>query len=327
MQVATGTPLLLALGARLFLKTFVLAPEQPPSTPDFLLTGLFMGALLYQVLTQFPPLTAPISVGIAAKFAIDLFGAFGPSQCAFELFGTVLGVLSTHILALVFEADPNSERQRSSGAPSRDAPDPGKRLRLVSFGRSGHDRPHTQRDGHRSSGREHVNGRRHASENHARDRERHTRRTEVPRAATPTLTYASTAPSISLESMPSSIDPEGRLTPHERAIAVLRARASLADSERRRFKEERKWALSQGNYARANQLAWQVKRYAALMESFHREADAKVVEGMFADILGCRVTDPDPYFFYHFSGACYGGAAVSIKSRDRCTIQVKSKAE
>ncbi len=60
---------------------------------------------------------------------------------------------------------------------------------------------------------------------------------------------------------------------------MLRARASLADSERRRFKEERKWAMSQGNVARASQLSWQVKRYTALMESFHREADTKVVEG------------------------------------------------
>ena len=81
--------------------------------------------------------------------------------------------------------------------------------------------------------------------------------------------------------MPSSIDPDGKLTPQEREVAVLRARASLADSERRRFKEERKWAMSQGNVARASQLAWQVKRYTALMESFHRAADAKVVEGAF----------------------------------------------
>ena len=69
------------------------------------------------------------------------------------------------------------------------------------------------------------------------------------------------------------------MSPAERQVAILRARASLADSERRRFKEERKWALSTGNKARASQLAWQVKRYAALMESFHREADAKIVEG------------------------------------------------
>ena len=112
------------------------------------------------------------------------------------------------------------------------------------------------------------------------DDERHSRPVDV-RSLTPALTHASTAPSLSLESVPSSIDPDGRLPPHERAIAVLRARASLADSERRRFKEERKWAMSQGNTARASQLAWQVKRYTALMESFHREADAKVVEGAF----------------------------------------------
>jgi len=58
----------------------------------------------------------------------------------------------------------------------------------------------------------------------------------------------------------------------------LRTRASLADSERRRFKEERKWAISQGNVARASQMKWQVKRYTALMQSFHREADAKLLE-------------------------------------------------
>lgn len=82
-----------------------------------------------------------------------------------------------------------------------------------------------------------------------------------------------------MTSVTSSIDPKGQMSPTEREVAILRARASLADSERRRFKEERKWALSMGNKARANQLAWQVKRYAALMESYHREADAKVVEG------------------------------------------------
>jgi len=279
MQVSTGTPFLLALGARLFLKSFVLAPEQPPSTPDFLLTGLFMGVLLYHVMTQIPPLTVPVSVAIAAKFSLDLLGAFDPAKCAFELFGTVLGVLSTHALSMFFEENSRPQRERSgtSGGGAQ-TQDPGRRLRLVSFEKNGHDRPRVQREAHRTNGRERANGHRHSSDDHTRDRERHARRPEVPRAVTPTLTYASTAPSISLDSIPSSIDPEGRLTPHERAVAVLRARASLADSERRRFKEERKWALSQGNFARANQLAWQVKRYATLMESFHREADAKVVE-------------------------------------------------
>lgn len=39
------------------------------------------------------------------------------------------------------------------------------------------------------------------------------------------------------------------------------------------------WALSQGNVARASQMGWQVKKYKALMQSFHREADSLIVEG------------------------------------------------
>ena len=99
-------------------------------------------------------------------------------------------------------------------------------------------------------------------------------------ASSPAPTQAhSIDTALTLESIPSSIDPEGRLTPREKEVAILRARASLADSERRRFKEERKWAMSQGNTARAEQLAWQVRRFTTLMDSFHKEADAKVVEG------------------------------------------------
>lgn len=69
------------------------------------------------------------------------------------------------------------------------------------------------------------------------------------------------------------------MLPVDREIAALRARASLADSERRRYKEERKWAISQGNLARASQMKWEVKRYTAMMQKFHRDADAKVLEG------------------------------------------------
>ncbi|KAF4567563.1 hypothetical protein EYR40_006564 [Pleurotus pulmonarius] len=68
------------------------------------------------------------------------------------------------------------------------------------------------------------------------------------------------------------------MTPREKEIAALRARASLADSERRRFKEERKWAVSQGDSARASQMKWQVKKYKALMESFLRQADIMASE-------------------------------------------------
>jgi hypothetical protein len=48
------------------------------------------------------------------------------------------------------------------------------------------------------------------------------------------------------------------MTPLEREVAALRARASLADSERRRYKEEKTWAEESGNSARAEQMRWQV---------------------------------------------------------------------
>ena len=84
----------------------------------------------------------------------------------------------------------------------------------------------------------------------------------------------------SIDSDSELIPAKDSMTPIEREIAALRARASLADSERRRFKEERKWAISQGNMARASQMKWEVKRYAALMENFNKQADAKVLEGV-----------------------------------------------
>jgi hypothetical protein len=46
-----------------------------------------------------------------------------------------------------------------------------------------------------------------------------------------------------------------------------------------RFKEEKQWEQVQGNKARAAQMGWQVKRYSALMQSFHREADLRLLEG------------------------------------------------
>ncbi|THV02441.1 hypothetical protein K435DRAFT_852896 [Dendrothele bispora CBS 962.96] len=82
----------------------------------------------------------------------------------------------------------------------------------------------------------------------------------------------------SVDSNSDLIGPQGSMSPLEREIAALRARASLADSERRRFKEEKKWAVAQGNKELASQMSWQVKRYSALMKSFHREADTKLLE-------------------------------------------------
>ena len=73
------------------------------------------------------------------------------------------------------------------------------------------------------------------------------------------------------------IDPS--LSPVEREVHVLRTGASFADDERRRCEEERKWAVYQGNIARASQMKSEVKRYIALMRNFNREAELKEMEG------------------------------------------------
>jgi hypothetical protein len=54
---------------------------------------------------------------------------------------------------------------------------------------------------------------------------------------------------------------------------------SLADSEHCHYKEERKWAISQGSLTQASQMKWKVKHYTALMQSCHHEADEELLEG------------------------------------------------
>lgn len=288
-NITTSSALLIALGARILLNTIFVVPDAPSSTPDSLLNGLFQGVLLYTSLTQVYLLAVPVGVGIAAKSLLDYTRTFDATQCVCTLLGIALGVVLTDMLSKTFEADTTTKVQTRTRTTTttREVHEPSRRLRLVSFDRQERTHRHQRDETHRHH-RE-PEGRKRDRE---WDHERNPRRLEV-RPITPALTYASTGPSISLDSVPSSIDPEGRMSDQERAVAVLRARASLADSERRRFKEERKWALSQGNYARASQLAWQVRRFTALMESFHREADAKVVEGAWWFLCGDSIHADD----------------------------------
>ncbi|KAJ6587087.1 hypothetical protein DFH09DRAFT_910623 [Mycena vulgaris] len=122
---------------------------------------------------------------------------------------------------------------------------------------------------------------RHQHVHRQRSRSIHARRSEGDERRSPrrdTLRRAvSDITSVDTNSLLFGRDPT--MTPLDREVAALRARASLADSERRRYKEERKWAIEQGNGARAKEMSWQVRRYSALMKSFHREADDKIIEG------------------------------------------------
>lgn len=258
MYLTTAPPLLFALGLRLFLN--LINPDHKDSTADYIIQGLWQGVLLYHVLKHATWAVFPVGFAITAKLLYDFALSFDTTRCACTLLGAALGILFTDILSQLFEKGRYNDVQPRSPATTA-APQDGlresssRRLRLVSFER----RVDRDRPSHRdksSAGRTRAN------------------------AASPTPTNAySIDTALTLDSLTSSIDPHGKMSPTEHEIAVLRARASLADSERRRFKEERKWALSQGNIARADQLAWQVRRYSTLMESYHREADAKIVEG------------------------------------------------
>lgn len=263
MQLTTAPPLLFAIGVRIFVN--FINPDHTSSTPDHILVGIWQGVLLYHTLRHFRLFVFPVGFGIAGKLLYDFANSSDTTKCACVLLGVALGVLFTDILTQLFEQGRYNERVSEPTTPVRTShererdrePLPSKRLRLVSFERGSKEKKRASREQEA------------AERAHARAQ-----------AASPAPTYAhSIDTAITLDSLPSSIDPDNRLSPAERDVATLRARASLADSERRRFKEERKWALSQGNTARASQLDWQVKRYAALMESFHREADNKLIEG------------------------------------------------
>ncbi|KIP04218.1 hypothetical protein PHLGIDRAFT_129662 [Phlebiopsis gigantea 11061_1 CR5-6] len=272
MYLTTAPPLLFALGVRIFLN--FMNPGHADSAPDFILHGLWQGVLLYYVLKHHPWATLPIGFAISAKLVFDFTSNFDTVRCACTLLGTALGVLFTDVLAQLFEQGRYNDVEPAtpkSAVPQGQPREPSsRRLRLVSFERSSD----PERPSHR-----------------------HKPSADRTRAAAPSpapTNEHSIDTALTLDSLPSSIDPHGQLSPLERDVTLLRARASLADSERRRFKEERKWALSQGNHARAEQLAWQVRRYTTLMESFHREADAKVVEAARATAQPIPVPQPVP---------------------------------
>ena len=282
LQFALAPPLLFALGVRIFIN--FITPDHTPSTADHLLIGIWQGILIHYILRYFGSFVFPVGAAIAGKLLYDFATTRDPTKCACALLGVALGVLFTDLLAQLFEDGRINERTTQSTAPTPQrvvSHEPSKRIRLVSFEQD-KDRERRRAARDKGKGRE-------------RDREREEEAAAAAAveranarafAASPAPTYAhSIDTAITLDSLPSSIDPDNRLSPAEREVALLRARASLADSERRRFKEERKWALSQGNEARASQLEWQVKRYTTLMESYHREADNKLIEGAFTQIL------------------------------------------
>lgn len=245
MTFSTAPALLFGLGVRIALNKFSsTASADEAVISDVILLGVVQGVALYYTLMEYSDLAFVVAFGIAVKLVIEFMMLQDVSRCATTLLGVALGVLVTDILSQLIE-DGYFYDFHGDSIHDKESTYISKRKRLVKFQSS------TEYQMIPPS------------------RPPRSRKTE------PSQRWR-TPPSLTSTS---SIDPNHTMSPPERELAMLRAKASLADSERRRFKEEKKWAESQGNFARVSQMSWQVKRYTALTQSFTREADAKFLEG------------------------------------------------
>ena len=214
---------------------------------DFGLLGLWQGVAIYYAFTLSQELAALATFFITVKLILEFNSEQDAVKFVTTLFGAALGVFATDLLSrylgdgLYKKRKPKSQSQQST--PER------LKSRSVHFSKTPAKGPGE------SSGR----GKGHANQ-------------KTSRISPSDITSLDNSSDLFRSSSSS-------MSALEREVARLRTRASLADTERRRYKEERKWALSQGNIALASQMAWEVKRYKALMQSFHREADVLVVQG------------------------------------------------
>ena len=211
-----------------------------PSVKDFILVGAWQGvALHYAIKTS--GFGIIVAFGIAAKLFIEFNLVLDVTRCVMTVVGIAMGVLFTDFLSQYFDKPPHSSdrKRKKTQSPPTPIKPEIERERLIQF------RPSVQGG-------------------------------SVETLIDPTSILSDIT---SIDSRSEALAPGPTLSPLEREIHALRTRASLADSERRRCKEERKWAVSQGNIARASQMKWEVKRYTALMQTFNREADLKAMEG------------------------------------------------
>jgi len=273
-MITTAPSLFFGLGARIFINKFVYHYDSS-TIPDFVFLGLWQGTAVYYLLMRQVEFAWAASVGILGRLLIDFVQNWDTSRCACTLLGVALGILITDIASQFLE-DENGRPSIFGGAAGLPTPEyhhyrrkPSRRL--VQFSRT-----NSHVEPARDKGKEVARGGGRDRDRARRDKHKDEKLEDFKRMRDWESRSIITADSITSSDL---IHPKSKMTPLQREVANLRAKASLADTERRRFKEEKKWALSQGNAARAEQMGWQVKRYAALVDSFHKEADAKLLEG------------------------------------------------
>jgi hypothetical protein len=249
MPIATAPALLVGLGARIALDFF--SRTDGPFVKDFILLGAWQGVALHYATktSKTSGFGIVVAFAITAKLFIEFNLVSDGVKCISTILGVALGALFTDFISQYFDKPPPvADLRRKKPKVTKHNRKPEK---VVQF------RPSVQ----------------------GGSVETLADITDVTDLGTLATTSHLFSDITSVDSISDKIGPVSSMSALDREIHVLRTRASLADSERRRFKEERKWAISQGNIARASQMKWEVKRYTALMETFTREADTKVAEG------------------------------------------------
>ncbi|KIY74429.1 hypothetical protein CYLTODRAFT_484740 [Cylindrobasidium torrendii FP15055 ss-10] len=258
MNALTAPALLIGLGARILLDQVAQVAEET-TIRTAILPGAWQGVALSYAHKEYE-YSLPAACLIAAKLYIEYVLYQDTSKAAISLVGIILGYFTADVLSGMFDA--TKEKKTPSSSLSR--------KKSSTF--RGHTSDDRGRDRERSSHRSRANSDRTSQ----RSRKSQSRKSQSSRHTSSHQTTTSDITEVNTDS--EMVDPKGSMSPIERQVAALRARASLADSERRRFKEEKKWAQEMGNTELATELGWQYKRYSALMKSFHREADTKLMQ-------------------------------------------------
>ncbi|KAH6913783.1 hypothetical protein BKA70DRAFT_1369233 [Coprinopsis sp. MPI-PUGE-AT-0042] len=255
MPIPTAPALLIGIGARILIDIANRANTgQLPRLHDTILVGVWQGVAL-QFAGKNVVALAIIGLSILVKIVTDFSTIPDATRAIATIVGVALGMVGTDLLSSFVDQAFEAEQGSSS-------------------------------KGRSSSSRKHVSSHGHHRELKRQPSSRPLPRTE-PRERLVQWHASVQGGSVTTEPLQSSditsvdgiISQKARnMTPLEQEIAALRAKASLADSERRRCREERKWAQSQGNEELAGELKANYKRFKALMEECHKEADAKLLE-------------------------------------------------
>lgn len=255
MSTTPTASILLGLGARILFSTITHQPSDLafPNTAgaigDYVVQGLFQGALLHYVFLQFPTFAPVLAFGLVARAILDFSSGNNADKLTVTFVAALVGGAASYILSIAMEdgfadrsvSSPDDRELSVEGEPSPVRNEPRRSRRDI---------------------------------NRSRLRQINRNREESPPRRDMSYYTDDTASTMELMGHTGL----GRLV--DMQLASLRKKAATAEANRRRCKEEKKWAMAQGDRNRATQLTWQIKRYAAMVQSYSREADRKIIEGL-----------------------------------------------